>query len=371
MKSGEKIAAWNSGFASRYHALRFFARGAIGTPMHRVSQLFPGNLGRYFPIAALVLGPLGIAASAAVQPVPMETRPSVEANSSVTYNIKRGTKSGGPYTLIVSGIASPHFADTSVAPGTTYYYVVTAVTAGGESPNSVEASATTPVTTPPSFTSEPQNQSMAVGSNVVFAVSVAAGPVTTLQWYLNGRQIPGATDPILEIQSVSSADAGAYTCVATNSGGSTSSNAATLAVYTDASPGPLVNLSARAYVGTASNHLIAGFVVAGSHARTVLIRGVGPGLTPFGVQGVLPNPVLVLHTTSGSSPHDVIVASNTGWGGDVTLAASFTQVGAFSLSAGSSDSALLITLAPGAYTAEVSDANNATGVALAEVYELP
>jgi hypothetical protein len=53
------------------------------------------------------------------------------------------------------------------------------------------------------------------------------------------------------------------------------------------------------------------------------------------------------------------------------LAAAFTRVGAFALPAGSRDAALLATLPPGAYTAQVSGVGGTTGVALVEVYEVP
>jgi hypothetical protein len=65
------------------------------------------------------------------------------ASGAVSYNLKRGTTGGGPYgTLVASGISATSYTDTTVANGTTYYYVVTAVNAGGESLNSNEASAT-------------------------------------------------------------------------------------------------------------------------------------------------------------------------------------------------------------------------------------
>lgn len=58
------------------------------------------------------------------------------------YNLKRATIAGGPYTTIASNVTGTSYVDTDVINGTTYYYVVTAVTAEGESANSNEASAT-------------------------------------------------------------------------------------------------------------------------------------------------------------------------------------------------------------------------------------
>lgn len=128
----------------------------------------------------------------------------------------------------------------------------------------------------------------------------------------------------------------------------------------------LINLSARSAVGTGSNVLIAGFVIGGFGTEQLLIRAVGPTLSSFGVSGTLANPQLTLTTASGS-----MIATNTGWGGTAALTAAFSQVGAFPLSSTSNDSAILVTLGPGSYTAVVSSANGTTGVALVEVYEVP
>jgi hypothetical protein len=132
----------------------------------------------------------------------------------------------------------------------------------------------------------------------------------------------------------------------------------------------LVNISSRAYVGTGANLEIAGFVVSGppGSVEQVLVRAVGPTLSQYGVDGVLANPVLTLFNSAGEQ-----LAANTGWSTSPdasAIAAAAAATGAFSLSEGSTDSAILASLAPGAYTAEVVGANGAAGVALAEVYEV-
>jgi hypothetical protein len=66
------------------------------------------------------------------------------------------------------------------------------------------------------------------------------------------------------------------------------------------------------------------------------------------------------------------LAGNDNWGGDPALTTAFTSVGAFPLSASTSlDSALRITVSPGAYSARISGVGNTTGEALLEIYELP
>lgn len=128
----------------------------------------------------------------------------------------------------------------------------------------------------------------------------------------------------------------------------------------------LINISARAEVQSGSGLLIAGFVVSGDTSKTMLIRGVGPTLANYGVTGVLANPKLELYRES------TVIASNDDWGGDAQVQAIMKQVGAFDLtSATSKDAALLITLPPGVYSAQVRGVGDTTGVALVEVYEVP
>jgi uncharacterized repeat protein (TIGR01451 family) len=129
--------------------------------------------------------------------------------------------------------------------------------------------------------------------------------------------------------------------------------------------GQLVNISARARVGTGDGVVITGFVIGGDAPMKVLIRAVGPSLAGQGVTGVLIDPQLDLYQGSNRLQH------NDNWGGDSTLAAAFKQTGAFALeNAGSKDAAILVTLDPGAYTAIVSGVNGTTGNALVEAYEV-
>lgn len=134
---------------------------------------------------------------------------------------------------------------------------------------------------------------------------------------------------------------------------------------TAAGSGPaLTNVSARTRSGAGGDVLIAGFSIGGVGTKTLLIRAVGPGLVPFGVDGTLADPQLAIF--SGPSQ----IAANDNWGNSAALATAATQVGAFALPAGSRDAALLINLPTGSYTAQVTGANNSAGVVLIEVYEL-
>jgi hypothetical protein len=124
----------------------------------------------------------------------------------------------------------------------------------------------------------------------------------------------------------------------------------------------LINVSVSKQIATGTT-LTAGFVIGGLTSRTVLVRAVGPGLAAFGVPGTLADPQLALFA-SGK------IAENDNWGGDPALSTAFSQVGAFVLPPASMDAVLLITLAPGNYSATVTGLGPG-GTALVEVYELP
>ena len=166
-------------------------------------------------------------------------------------------------------------------------------------------------------------------------------------------------------------EAGSYTAVVTGQAGA--SGVASVEVY-DATNGVIandqriINISTRATAGVGENILIAGFYVSGTVPKRLLIRGAGPSLTQFGVGGALARPVLSVLSAA------TVVATNTGWSSSPdrpAIASAFAQAGAYAFSVGSQDSALVINLAPGSYTAQVQGVGNTTGVALIEVYELP
>lgn len=131
----------------------------------------------------------------------------------------------------------------------------------------------------------------------------------------------------------------------------------------ESSVGRLINVSARNHVGAGDAILIAGLNIAGSGVRPLLIRAVGPKLGAFGVTGFLADPRLEVFRGTTN------VGVNDDW--DSSLAATFVRVGAFALDPGSRDAALLTSLEPGSYTVQVRGANNATGEALVEIYEVP
>ncbi len=131
----------------------------------------------------------------------------------------------------------------------------------------------------------------------------------------------------------------------------------------------LVNISSRSFTGPGDAAHFVGFVVQGPKPRPFVVRGVGPALTAFGVAGALADPVLQIFDASGR-----VIATNDNWGDGTNLAelrAATGAVGAFALPEGSKDAALLVYLDPGAYSVQIAGANGATGISLAEVYEVP
>jgi hypothetical protein len=130
----------------------------------------------------------------------------------------------------------------------------------------------------------------------------------------------------------------------------------------------LTNLSTLTAIGVAET-LSAGFVIRGSSARTVLVRAVGPTLgTAFSIAGAMADPRLELFNNDTSTK----IAENDNWAGAAWLASTHTAVGAFALGGNATrDASLVITLAPGAYSARVSGVNGVGGTAIIEVYEVP
>jgi cephalosporin-C deacetylase-like acetyl esterase len=224
---------------------------------------------------------------------------------------------------------------------------------------------------PPQILVQPQASSGAQGSRLSLSVIAKDPLVLGYQWYKDAVALPGATAASLVLGSLSAADAGTYTVQVTSPSGQVLSQGAQVQL-SDAETGTptasLSNLSARAFVGTGNDLLIAGFVVSGSGSKRLLLRGIGPALAPYGVSGTLANPQLSL-----VSQANVELASNDDWNtapDSVAIRNEGFAAGAFPLPEGGRDAALLVTLPPGAYTALLRGTGIGTGVGLVEVYDL-
>lgn len=197
------------------------------------------------------------------------------------------------------------------------------------------------------------------GRSAILTATAAGNQPLTYQWFRNGTVVGSGSS--LTITRASTASQGDYTVVVTNSLGRTTSLPVRLTVDSTAR---LANLSTRTSVAP-SHPLIAGFVVSGGTGQRVLVRGIGPGLTAFGITGTLPDPTISLVDSSGR-----VVASNNNFDSDSsspTPGGLVDGVGAFRLTS-TFDAALVATLGPGAYTVQLTDTRSRSGVGLLEVY---
>lgn len=114
-------------------------------------------------------------------------------------------------------------------------------------------------------------------------------------------------------------------------------------------------------VEAGDNVLIAGFIVEGTGNKKLIVRGIGPSLETFGVAGALQDPTLELYN------NDSLLAANDNWPADLNAGEIVTS----GLAPGSvNESALMVSLAPGSYTAVLRGKNGGTGVGLVELYDL-
>lgn len=225
----------------------------------------------------------------------------------------------------------------------------------------------------PVFTSHPRSQTVATGSTVVLSAPATAG--SSYRWERNGTPVAGIASDTLVLSSATTAVAGSYVAIATNSVGSTRSNAATVTVadLPAVDIGRLVNLSILTSVGTGPKVLTMGASVGGAGSAgslPLVIRAVGPtlGQAPFNVAGVLPDPVMNFFAAGNSTP----LETNDNWGGGAALASAFASVGAFALPAASLDSAVVRAspgVTSGGYTVRVEGKGAASGMCIAEMYD--
>ncbi len=209
----------------------------------------------------------------------------------------------------------------------------------------------------PTITVQPEGRSLTVGDSLALTVAVSGTPPFTYRWRRAGELITGATASSYAVAQVGEADAGSYTVEVSNAAGTVVSAAAVVRV----APRPssrITNVSIRTPLAVGQT-LIVGLSMSGG-AKAVLVRAVGPGLSPFGVSDAMTDPRLMLFRGA------VVEGASDDWGGGPTLAATFASVGAFALPAGSRDAALVATI-DGGRTVQVVGAS--PGTVLVEAYD--
>jgi uncharacterized delta-60 repeat protein len=174
--------------------------------------------------------------------------------------------------------------------------------------------------------------------------------------------IPPTND--LESAIDATLDPGAYTAVV--SGNGNTSGVALVEVYDldQEVDSKLANISTRAVVGTGDDVVIAGFILGDGNGdnHRIVVRGIGPSLTAFGVPNALANPTLELRDSNGT-----LLLANNDWQDDPAQAAELTAAGLAPTN--NLESGIAATLSPGSYTALLAGRNNGTGVGLVEVYD--
>jgi glucose/arabinose dehydrogenase len=166
-----------------------------------------------------------------------------------------------------------------------------------------------------------------------------------------------------EAALIATLTAGNYTAILTGKNGGTGVGLAQVYDLDQAADSRLANISTRAFVGTGPDVLIGGFITGNRIGATrIAVRALGPSLAQFGITNPLPDPRLQVFDQNGT-----LLASNDNWQSDANQAGLITSYGL--ALPNNLESAIAISLAPGAYTAIVSGKSNQTGVALVEVYD--
>ncbi len=270
--------------------------------------------------------------------------------------------------------ASTTSTSTATTSGSTPSSTTTTSTAStaSTSPSTTSGSTTTTTTSTGSTSgSTPTSTSSTTTSTTTTSGTASTSSTTSSTASTSGTTTSSTTSTATSSTTSTGTASTASTSTGTTSGSTPSSTSSTTSTTTSTpavtvAEARLSNVSVRATAGSGAKTLTVGFVVRGSAAKTVLIRGVGPTLGSFGVSGALSDPVLSLYSSTQR------LATNAGWqtSPDATrIADTGRQVGAFAFNNGSLDSAILPSLSDGAYTAQITSASAGSGSALLEVYD--
>jgi hypothetical protein len=184
------------------------------------------------------------------------------------------------------------------------------------------------------------------------------------QTEIQNSGIPPTSDLEAAIIATLPANNSAYTAILRGNNNTTGNGLVEVYDLAQAAISKLANISSRGLVGVSDNVIIGGVIIGsnGTNAATVAVRAMGPSLSSLGISNALPDPTLELHDRDGN-----LIASNDNWRDTQP-----EQIAAVNLSpTDDRESAMIITVAAGNYTAIVRGANTITGIAIVEVYNLP
>jgi hypothetical protein len=319
------------------------------------------------------------------------------------YRVHYGTASA-PYSSLVA-VSSPTATISNLTNGYTYTFAVTAYnTAGAESLYSDPVSYTvgsaqvvpTAVLANISTRADVQTgENVAIGGFIIDGIipkkvalralgpSLSAAGVTGVLrdpylqlidstgsiiasndgWNVPGEEVSAyglAPKNAKEAALVTTLSPGSYSAVV--SGVGSTSGVGLFELY-DLTPdaGRVANISTRGRVETGDEVMIGGFILSSQIPNKVIVRAIGPSLASLGVKGLLADPVLELYDSYGT-----LLESNDNWRSTQEVEIQATSIPPTD----DREAALVITLAPGAYSTIVRGANSGTGVALVEVYAL-
>jgi Putative Ig domain len=223
-----------------------------------------------------------------------------------------------------------------------------------------------PMLEAPAITSDATG-SFKVGTAGTFTITTTGTPTPSLT--LDGAQpswlsFVDNTDGTATLSGTPDADSDlsySFTITARNGVSPNATQDFTLSVQQTPANATLVNISTRLLIQTGSKVGIGGFIITGTDAKKVLIRGLGPTLTSFNVPNALQDPVLELH-----DGNNAVVISNDDW--KIPQEADITATGL--APPDDHESGILLTLQPGSYTVIESGKNSTSGVGLIELYDL-
>ena len=304
---------------------------------------------------------------AAVAPGPVTYEWSSDGVFREYWNYPRTIEPAVPVT---PGVAGP------------FFWAVRAISAAGTSASEGGVVAVRRV--PPAIVDQSRRGSLSPGREALLLVQLNIGTqITAAKWTKDGTVLPNILPSgmiLAEIRSApypptasyrvmqaAAADAGTYAVTVTDRTGAEVTSAPIVVTFDDRAR--LANVSVRAHVGSGADAAILGFVLPIGNSRSLLFRGIGPALEPWGIRDVLGDPWLDVRNAAGEH-----LGAADSWSPD-SRNYYFDRVGAFRLPSGSVDAALspeiggLRHLVPGNYTIRLSGTRGETGLGLLELYE--